>query len=189
MIVAGIGRRAAPADALERCQRVGELCRELGLWLRTGHAEGADYAFECGARERSILYLPAPHFGLKSRPLKSPHIVSLPGRGFKGTWRRPDSAAVQRAEQNLKKYHPFSDKLEGFSKLLQVRNDFIIFGAKATVKAVDLVLYWAKPNARGQVTGGTGQALRLAQGHGIPCLNLDELSVDQVAARLRARLR
>ena len=75
------------------------------------------------------------------------------------------------------KFHPASDRLSYYARRLHARNAMILLGADGRTP-VQFILCWT-PQAR--VTGGTGQALRIAQVHGIPVFNFAN---DEHRARL-----
>ena len=57
---AGIGARATPPEILSLMTRAAFALTKRGYVLRSGHAIGADSAFERGAGEAAEIYLPAP---------------------------------------------------------------------------------------------------------------------------------
>jgi hypothetical protein len=72
------------------------------------------------------------------------------------------------AMETVDKYHPAPERLSPYARRLHARNAMIILGDKGT-RPVDLIICWTK---RGQVVGGTGQALRMAGDYKIPIINL-----------------
>lgn len=71
------------------------------------------------------------------------------------------------AFDTVDKFHPAPDRFSFYARRLYARNAMILLGADGRTP-VHFVLCWT-PQAR--VTGGTGQALRIAQAHGIPVFN------------------
>lgn len=65
-------------------------------------------------------------------------------------------------------FHPAWHRCSEFAKKLHARNAMIVLGA-ALNDPVQFVVCWTKD---GGATGGTGQALRMAAGYGIPEFNL-----------------
>lgn len=60
---AGIGSRQTPGDVLLLMEGLAEKLAGEGWMLRSGHAAGADRAFERGANGNATIYLPWPSFG------------------------------------------------------------------------------------------------------------------------------
>lgn len=153
-VYAGIGARATPPEILSLAEAAAEALETLGWVLRSGHAPGADRAFESGAGRHAEVYLPWPSFE-RSEPLDAD-----------GIFDRPSLAAFTLAAQ----YHPAWDRLGKGARALMARNMHQILGLQLD-SPVKFVLCWT-PGAR--VTGGTGQAMRLAADRGIPIYNLAE---------------
>jgi len=65
-------------------------------------------------------------------------------------------------------FHPAPDKLKPFVRLLMQRNAVQILGVDGN-EPVDFVICWTKD---GKFSGGTGQALRIADYYNIPIYNL-----------------
>ena len=119
-------------------------------------AAGADTAFAAGApASQRTLFLPwqwyRGHGGRDCRTLSAEQI----DRGL----------AVASA------LHPAWHHCSPAARKLHARNAALLLGADTAVP-VDAVVAWS---ARGAVTGGTGMAIRIAQEHGIPVLNLGVL--------------
>ena len=162
LVYAGIGARSTPPDVLVRMERLAVELRERGAWLRSGHASGADSAFECGARERACLYL--PWAGYNGPVLEAEHVM-----------RAPLSDALRISAR----FHPAWDQLSRGARALHGRNAHILLGCRLRA-VVDVIVCWS-PN--GAITGGTGQALRMAHFYDIPFVNL-AVSPDVTADRL-----
>lgn len=128
-----------------------------GYTLRTGGAAGADQAFLEGAGGPSgqvELFLPWPGFrGWRARP------------GMR-LFERATPEAYRLAEQ----YHPNWRNLRHAVKSLHARNVHQVLGA-ALDDPVRFVLCWT-PDGSG--SGGTGQAIRIAQDRSIPVFDLAE---------------
>ena len=76
--------------------------------------------------------------------------------------------------------HPAWHRCSPAARKLHARNPALLLGADTAVP-VDAVVAWS---AQGAVTGGTGMAIRIAQEHGIPVLNLGLLCPRAVCERL-----
>lgn len=183
MIIAGIGARKTPDEALEQFEKLGRLFAELGGWVRSGHTPGADYAWERGAGERTVVYLPWRNFG--SDAFHTRHIISLPDRRFstRPEFPAPHIWAVERGREATRMHHP-KKGLDGATAQLMIRNYFQIMGAGKSERPVDAVICWALVKG-GEVQGGTGQAVRIAVAAGIPVFNLFEGALSEAEAFLR----
>lgn len=76
------------------------------------------------------------------------------------------------------RYHPAWGRCSDYAKRLHARNGLIALG-DALCQPVDAILCWTPG---GRVTGGTGQALRIAEDWRIPVFNLDKCSIDDLWA-------
>jgi hypothetical protein len=153
---AGIGNRKTPADILFRMKDYARQLEALGFTLRSGGAEGADSAFaDAVSPEHRDIYLPWAGYNHKTG------IVS----GY-------DAALAEIAE----KYYPVWDtdlptwrELSGGVKQLHTRNVAQILGHASPPVLSLFVLCWT-PGAKAR--GGTGQAIRIAKGYGVPVYDL-----------------
>ena len=116
--------------------------------LRSGHADGADMAFEDG---------------VSNPELKE---IWIPWLGFNGSTstRLPSNDAFLLAAR----LHPHWKKLKQGAQKLHARNGHQILGDDLQ-SPVSFVICWTED---GLVSGGTGQALRIAAEWGIPVFNL-----------------
>lgn len=158
------GSRKTPPEVLVLMRRLGHRLAERGLTLRTGGAEGADEAFYQGALSAGgqvELYLPWPRF-----------------RNLKGVLERPLPEAYRLAQA----HHPAWDRLGAGVRALMARNAHVLLGRDLASPA-RFFLCWTPG---GEVTGGTGHAIRLARAHGIPVVNLaaGRQALEEIAALL-----
>ncbi len=162
IFVAGIGSRETPQNILNEMKKIGEWVRETkNFYITSGHAEGADWAFEQGAQERCIVYCPWSGF---NQHLKSNANAIIP-------------PTTQKAKDITEKYHPAPGKLSEGAMKLHCRNSYQVLGnevgecftAGISPLRVKAVVCWTSD---GKASGGTGQAVRIAQGHKIPILNM-----------------
>lgn len=172
-IYTGIGSRETPEPILELMFDLGFKLSTMGWVLRSGGAEGADAAFEEGARySRHYLY---PGF----------MEIYIPWPTFNGLVEDQDHIQVRdvytirQAEQKLetfKKVHQLSDPV----RKLHVRNVFQVLGHDLNTPT-KMVLFWARPNHKypRNVMGGTNTAIRIAKQHNIPTFNLYDDEVRQ----------
>lgn len=150
---AGIGARATPEPILQLMTRCAFALAKRAYTLRSGHAAGADSAFEAGAGTRSEIYLPAPRWRGSSSALHPETIA-------RDRWHRARMIAAT--------HHPGFATLGEFIQNLHTRNVFQILG-QTLCDPSEFVLCWT-PN--GEAEGGTGQAIRIAKAHNVPVYNL-----------------
>lgn len=156
-VYAGIGSRRTPENILGVMRQVSLALREDGWWLRSGHAEGADQAFEVGAGNAADIFLPWPSFN---------DDVPIEGTIFEGP--------TLSAQKLTSRHHPFWEPLPFAVKKLHARNAHQVLGWDLASPA-RFVVCWTPDGSldgTGPNTGGTGQALRIAAAHGIEVFNL-----------------
>ena len=151
---AGIGSRTTPLPIIKLMDDAALFLGHKGWVLRSGGAEGADSAFERGAKKfEKEIYLPWEYFNNNTSDLFAKNLPNL----FK-------------AREIASNYHPSWDRLSGVVKNLMARNCYQILG-KTLDTPVDLVICYCKVK-NGEWQGGTGQALRHASDLNIPIINL-----------------
>ena len=161
-IYAGIGARSTPGDVLALMTQLAAQMEQEGWRLRSGGAAGADSAFEAGVTNPAnrAIYLPGNSFnGRRAGP-----------GGYVDSTRQP---GWEQALETVRQFHPAPDRLSPFARNLMARNALQIMGPQMD-RPADLVVAWTPGGA---VTGGTGQALRMAGAFGIPVRNLGDPSV------------
>lgn len=127
-----------------------------GHVLRSGHAPGADQAFEWGARKAegpAEIYLPWPGFESQA-PLWSGHYIQ----------ERP----APEAYTIVRDFHPNWSALSAGARALHARNAHQILGRELMDPARFAVLW----TPAGNTVGGTGTAIRLAEHYGVEVFNL-----------------
>lgn len=156
-IYAGIGSRSTPPEVIEIMRLLAGRMEQDGWKLRSGGAAGADAAFESGVLDpgNRTIYLPSRSFNGRTAG-NSGYVDStgLPG------WLE--------AMETVAKYHPAPDRLSPFARKLMARNAMQVLGPSMN-RPADLIVAWTPG---GLVTGGTGQALRMAADLGIEVRNL-----------------
>ena len=169
----GVGSRETPPEIMTLMTRIaGKLARE-GWTLRSGGADGADWAFEEGWLDwflnegdksqdvRAELFLPWAGFNLH-----------VPGITDAGCIIHGDSEPImQRAFQCASTIHPAWERLKPGAKKLHGRNVFQVLGKDLDTPSKFLVC-WAPVDKHGVPKGGTRTAWVLAQRENIPCFNL-----------------
>lgn len=141
------------------------LARE-GLEVRSGHAEGADWAAEQGASQAMD---PDCHqLGVKVLPAA----IYLPWEGFGRERAVLGRAVVVRssfaADQLVRDYHPKADKLTAGAFSLMRRNGYQVLGDNLDDPSVAIIC-WRDP---AKSTSGTDQALRIGAAYEVPVFNL-----------------
>jgi hypothetical protein len=151
----GIGSRETPSDVMGMMTKIARQLQDL-LILRSGHAPGADTAFEQGITNGNMeIYIPWKGFGGSTSNLYE----SLP-------------LAYEIASQ----YHPTWKTLRDPVKRLMSRNVHQVLGPNLDSPA-KFVLCWTPDGAeshktRSQKTGGTGQAISIASENNVPVINM-----------------
>lgn len=143
---AGVGSRETPSVILTLMFQMARHLAVNNYTLKSGGAAGADTAFEKGCDSVN---------GNKE--------IFLPWAKFQGS----DSQLIlkdKRAEEIAEKFHPYWGNLSQGARKLQARNSHQALGKDLQTKSSFIVCYTDK----GKGTGGTGQIIRIAEGHGIP---------------------
>jgi hypothetical protein len=149
---AGIGSRKTPRPVIALIERMAKAMADDRWVLRTGHAPGADQAFERGAGHRAEVYLPWPKFE-QTAPLLARTVVDSPTR---------------EAMEISATFHPAWEHLTRGARMLHARNAHQVLGLYLN-DPVAQVLCWT-PDGKGD--GGTGQAIRIAEAYGVPVFDL-----------------
>lgn len=145
----GIGSRETPPDILVIMTNIARALSHQYI-CRTGGAQGADQAFEAGCTGRCNVFLPWPSFGCADQ--SNVYMTS------------PSAEAFEIAEV----FHPRWPYISRGARTLHARNSHQILGPQLN-DPVDFVICWTKD---GKFSGGTGQALRIADSYRIPIWNL-----------------
>lgn len=143
---AGIGSRETPRHIMIRMTEIATQLSLHSFILRSGGADGADHAFEVGAKENRQIF--------------------LPWKGFNGK----DGIVPPFVEDMVRKYHPRPSALSNAGWKFMSRNTYQILGPDLD-DPVEFVICWTKD---GKASGGTGQALRIADAYQIPVFNLQK---------------
>jgi len=158
---AGIGARKTPRSILKLFPSIGAMCAAKGHVLQTGGCNGPDKEIETG------------HAFLAPSNVE----VFIPWEGYNKRSGRELSVQTGTCLESIliaKKYyiHPNRDKtwdnLKYSHKQLMARNGYQVLG-KDLNTPVDFVICYTP---KGEIIGGTGQALRIAKDYGIKVINL-----------------
>ena len=151
---AGIGARKAPKEVLEMMDEIAVRLKYENWILRSGGAEGSDSAFESGVVD--------PAFSQ----------IFLPWKGFNNN----DSMYFNYADEHVelaKEFHPAWWNLTHGMRKMMVRNSAQIIGVNTEPNSSFVICY----TKDGKFSGGTGQALRVADSMDIPIYNLHDKDV------------
>lgn len=158
MIYTGIGSRSTPADIQDKMVSLGRYMASWGHTLRSGAAKGADAAFERGCVNKNgkmEIYLPYPHFRRNESLLNEP---------------------TKEARLLARHFHPNWPNLGWTGRQFMARNAYQILGLDLKTPT-DFVVCWTPG---GKITGGTGQALRMADHYRIPVFNFGSMSLSEM---------
>ena len=131
---------------------------EDGYCCNTGAALGADQTFANGAASVDgavQLFIPWNNY-------EKDWIHNLGGPGFFPDIYIANPIMDAKAFESVNIFHPAADKLSRAIKALHARNWLII-------NKTQFIVCWSP---KGEVVGGTGQALRIAASMGMPIYNL-----------------
>lgn len=153
---AGIGSRRISEEESNYIRTLSKTFSSYDFTLYSGHAEGADLAFESGS---------------------SNSVIWLPWDGFNGVVDGISFIVGERDEgiSSISKYHPNPSSLGRGARLLMSRNHFQIHGDGPLYPMVSFVVC-CSDEINGRVVGGTGQAIRIALDLGIPYFNIRNIS-------------
>lgn len=166
----GVGSRDTPEPIMDLMSNIAVVLYRADYTLRSGRAEGSDYAFQRGAefkyKEKAIsnstklkqeIYVPNKRFNLKY--------------GRLGEIDPADFDNYYEAEDIMFTIHPKGEFLRGFAREAHIRNMYQVLGKDLKTPSEFLICY-AKTDKFGNAKGGTASAWKLAKEYGIPCYNL-----------------
>ena len=149
---AGIGSREAPNEVLVVMEKLGHSLAKKGFTLRSGAAQGSDTAFEKGCDSAS---------GKKE--------IYLPWKGFNDS--ESNLYGISHGARELAfEFHPNLYALSDGAIKLMCRNGYQILGSNLKTRSLFVVCY----TKDGKASGGTGQAIRIAEAYNIPVFNLHD---------------
>lgn len=162
----GIGSRETPENILQDMKSLSSIFEDMGYCLRSGGAKGADTWFARGTNNAQI-WLPWTDFNKWER-------------NDKHTYRIIDSDD-ELANEMVNKFHPIGKELKGKVRLLMMRNTYQVLGKNGECDS-QFVICWTSD---GQASGGTGQAIRLANHYNIPVYNMYNLSKNDILKEIK----
>lgn len=151
---AGIGARETPEEILGLMRGIALMLYERGYILRSGGAEGADHAFEYGTPGMSTMEIFLPWDGFENK---------------RDTMRLTEHELAV-ARSIAEKYHPNWAACSEGTRKMHTRNVMQIMGRDCHTLS-SFVVCWTKD---GKYSGGTGQALRIADDKKLPIYNLHD---------------
>lgn len=158
ILYAGIGSRETPSEVLAMMVTLGRFLAGKGFVLRSGHAPGADQAFEEGCDQAH---------GAKE--------IWMPWQGFNGA-SGPGHLPTPQMFEIAGHTHPAWQACSPAARRLHARNVGQVLGEDCATP-VSFVVCYTKDGcqthaARTRGTGGTGTAITLADRAGVPVFNL-----------------
>ena len=158
---AGIGSRNTPIDILFLMEDIGKFLARCGYTLFSGHAQGADLAFETGCDRVN---------GNKK--------IFIPWAGFNGSDSLYNKVTLK-AREIAGKYCRNYAYLPNTTQLLFARNSYQVLGEDLDSPVDFIVCY----TPEGKLKGGTSQAIRIAKDFEIPVFNFGNYEDDLEVAK------
>lgn len=159
---AGIGSRETPNKVAPIIREIALFLEADGYTLRSGGAPGADKMFEAAITDKTKKHIYVPWYCFQSST-------------------SPLCRVSQEAIEFSLKYHPAPHKLSESVRKIMGRNAYQVLGEDLKTKADFIVCYTDNGAESGPELyhcGGTGQALRIAEAHGIKIFNLRSRSAE-----------
>lgn len=168
---AGIGSRETPEKLRPIIKQITHFLYQEGYTLRSGGAPGADEMFETSLRSLT----PYPMHTEQFREWRGQHMeIYVPWWLFQSSTSPLCHVSEEAIEFSLK-YHPTGNRLSDAVKKLMGRNAYQVLGKDLKTKS-DFIVCWTSNGADEEPAlyhcGGTGQALRIGEAHGVPIFNL-----------------
>jgi hypothetical protein len=156
---AGIGSRSTTPELESIMTAIAAKLETEGWVLRSGGASGSDSAFERGvfSPANKEIYFPSASFNNRSA-------------NEEGVYNASTLSGWADAIKTVDVFHPAPGHLSAFAIKLMARNAMQVFGGNMD-SPVKMVVAYTKD---GKMTGGTSQALRIAQHYNIPIRNLGD---------------
>lgn len=165
-ILTGVGSRETPKPILDLIRKASKKLVLSGYTLRSGGADGADTAFYEGWLDayeedqdvpEAEIYFPWKGF---TKNVKSTNIICV-----------NNPAVLREAHSLVKEVHPAFTKLSRGALALHTRNCFQVLGRDLSTPST-LFLCYAKVDSKGNPSGGTRTAIKLAEKYNIKVTNL-----------------
>lgn len=157
----GVGSRETPDYVLDFMGEVASILLDKGYILRSGHAPGADMAFERGVD------VAANMLNLDPEDHKE---IWMPWKGFNGG--QSNLFPTEQAYSIASTIHPVWGKLKDSHKALHARNVPQVLG-KTLNRPSTFTICWTEG---GEPKGGTRTAIMVSKKFNVPVLNLGRWS-------------
>jgi ribA/ribD-fused uncharacterized protein len=177
---AGIGSRETPQDVCDDMTAIARVLEARGHTLRSGFAKAADTAFELGTTRDDLREIFAPWKGFgadpnskydKDRWEQIYRHERITGKPFTPAKAHMLTGQIERqAAEMASKHHPKWDEMGNGPRMLHTRNMGQVYGPRLDQPARFEMAF----TVDGKASGGTGQAIRVAESAGIPVLNLHD---------------
>jgi hypothetical protein len=164
----GVGSRETPSHIQRVMTSLAMELSQEGYWLRSGNAYGADYAFANGAFDKAQIWLPWKEYNIE-------HQLKFPTHTYKVI-----QVNDTEAYESVIKFHPSPSKLGTYGTKLMARNFRQCVGLNEPNSQFGVC--WT-PN--GEITGGTGQAMRISLHYNIPMYNLFSMTKDEILREVK----
>ena len=171
-VITGIGSRETPTADLRLLTAIAKSAEERGMRGRSGGAGGADLAFEKGFSDPKNVDVILPWKTFLPKGMTQADVTAYLGRerikSGPGAPVMLEGEYIAKARAMAAEYHPAWDKCSDGAKSLHSRNMPQVLGMQLN-QPTDVVIAWT---VDGKATGGTGQAIRVAEDLGIAVANL-----------------
>lgn len=164
----GIGSREVTPEIAKLQRDIGSRMARLGYILLSGGARGSDINFHQGVCDvdpsLAEIWIPWNGFMFDERPSPKGSTYIIPDRyDF-------DIARSYYLDNNI---IPWFDKMKQGAQKLHGRNYYQIFSTnEGRYPASSVVIYAAKENGKGDISGGTRSAVMIARNEKLPTFNL-----------------
>lgn len=162
----GVGSRKTPDYIQDRMTLWAMYLEAAGYVLRSGHAEGADWAFEAGVSDASYKEIYKPWWKFNGNEKGQPGFY-CPPEDF-DNWSQAQEVVRGIFADDGRDY---DDMKQGAQKL-HGRNVYQVLGQDLKTPS-KFVLFWADVLAPNKVKGGTNTAYQIALRHSLPTFNLN----------------
>jgi len=167
LIITGVGSRKTPMDV---CKHIREIAAYIGSKngiIRSGNARGADHAFEHPDVNCEIYMAKQPNYGTFANPKHTYYF-----------------GVSHEAKMMALKYHPTPHIIQNNNYIwtLMARNSYQVLGHDLKSPTNGLIC-WTPDGATSvttRKTGGTGQAIRIANDMDIPVYNIQKYGTENV---------
>jgi hypothetical protein len=158
---AGIGSRDITDKERETIMNIAAELASMEYICYSGNACGSDIAFQMGSNRRCVIFLPWYKFNFEEyEPVKNENCIDYIDVGNR-----------QQGNLSVDNFHPNPRQLSQGGFKLMARNYYQVNGLN-NYPVVDFVLCCADVDKKGNVKGGTGQAVRIAKSMNIPIINI-----------------